>query len=187
MANCNQLIDDIRSGEPGIARAMASMCRDTEFLKISKYLHGRCPPANQVLIWEDFLFESLLRFVEQTLKGAQARNCGRYFWGICLNYCREQCRKLKIPANYSPQYDSDTQMDELAQAISPYLEKLSAQCQLLLTLAFYQDPPVTDKVKLAEILKSQGYDVQPSTISTLISRCKRNLKDLIGPDLDSFI
>lgn len=187
MKDCKQLIDLIRSGDAGLRQAMEMMYRDAKFLEISKGHHYFCKPIAVLLHWEDFLMESILRFIEKVLQGVSINNCDAYFAGICFNFCQEQCRKRKVPEGYSPLTDSDTRMDELAQAIAPYFEKLSAQCRTLLTLAFYHNPPMGGNEKLAETLKIYGYNVDPSSIPTLIARCKRNLKGLIGSEMDSFI
>lgn len=189
MKDCEQLIQKIKSGEKGVKEAMEEMYRNVDFQKSAYYWYNRYPALANTFGgkdgWEDIFVESILRFVNSALsKQKLIGNCRAFFYAICKNVVKELYRKLPpkgdLPKDFRP--------DELFKALLPYLEKLPPQCQLLLFLIYFHQPPYDSKDKnaIADLLKAEGYDLKPENIPATITRCKQKLKKLIREDLENF-
>ncbi len=82
----------------------------------------------------------------------------------------------------------DAPTDRLFEALKPYLDRLPAQCRILLRSLYFNPELVNPKAReiLVKMLSEHGYQVQTGSISTLITRCRNNLKASVKEDIENF-
>lgn len=183
MEDCKDLINKLTGGEQGLNEAFKRMSNNERFRKSARYVFGRYPELKRIIDWEDIFYEGIARFTQAVLSGRKVANCEAFFFGICKYYALELLRKLK-----EGEMPEDFRTDAMFQALRPYVEKLNAKCRLLLKLLSFNRELVNPKNRelLTTSLKAEGYDISPDSVSSTISKCKRQLKELIHKDLDNF-
>lgn len=190
MKNCEKLIRKIKSGETYMRVAMGEMYLNKDFQKSAEYAHRKYEIVRNMFSWEDIFSESIERFIRSVQseknKKTPIGNCKAFFYSICRNYCAELDRKSRIP--YIEPEQNVINKDEIFRTLVSYFSKLSEQCQLLMFLLYTHHPPFDskDKNEIAEILEEHGYKIQPESVPTVISRCKKSLKEVVANSLDEF-
>lgn len=171
-------------GEEGVAEGMTLLLEDLDLHKTAKYFHGRYRQLSRILSWEDLLYETILRLVTEVQSGrGPNRNCKGYIRNICRNICEEYRREYqrmdKIMDVLVRMYHSPSSK-VLPEKVRAFLAQLGGQCELLLRMYFFEEPPVENHEVLAGHLNGKGYEVSPSSVSSLLSRCKRKFRELLG-------
>lgn len=184
MTACSELQQTLLSGPEGVSAGVHSMYLDPDFQRIAKWNHKNCSLVRGLLNWEDFHRESIIRFVDQVHKGKHIRSCQLYYFSICRNYCLELVRSSK--KTEVPREESRT--DQRMEDIRPYVAKLQERCRILLEALYYYSPPFSPRNRqgLSDLLLEHGYEVQPSSIPSTISYCKRKLRDIIRANREDF-
>ncbi|MCB0594413.1 MAG: sigma-70 family RNA polymerase sigma factor [Lewinellaceae bacterium] len=185
MHDCKRIIDKMRNGgEEGIAEGMALLVEDIEFRKTAKYFYGRYRQLSRVLSWEDLLYEAVLRLATEISNGRGPKtNCKGYIRNICRNICEEyrrESQRMDMAMDVLSKLYHSPSSNVLREKVKAYLAQLGGQCEVLLWLCFFEEPPVEDHGKLAGLLNDKGYDVSPTSVSSLLSRCKRKFRELLG-------
>lgn len=85
--------------------------------------------------------------------------------------------------------DDSSTIDERMAKIRPYVEQLDPQCQIIINWSYYlaYPPDIPLSEVLIKQLGDQGYHLKHSSLPTVISRCKRKLREIILADWDNFI
>ncbi len=166
---------------------MEEMYTNADFQKISYKAYQDCDKVKKLLVWEDFLGESILRFVDKALTGKAIRNCKSYYYGICYNYCRELVRQSRKTSQ--PKEGKEISTDALFEAVKPYVFQLRPQCRFLLSLLYFFHPPLPPAAyeEIARALKEEGYRTQAGSVPSTVALCKRELRKLIGDKLDDIL
>ena len=187
MHKCKTIINKMRNGgEEGVAEGMALLVEDIEFRKTAKYFHNRYRQLSSIISWEDLLYETILRLVTEIRDGrGPKKNCRGYIRNICRNICEEYRRETQRAATIMEvlvklYHSPSSQVRQ--EKVKACLAQLGGQCEALLWLFFFEEPPVEDHGELARRLKEKNYEVSKTSISSLLSRCKRKFRTLLGGD-----
>lgn len=185
MSKFTEAIELIQNGtDKEFEKGIQMVFLDKDAQKIAKYFAQRYERHLSPRDWEDLLTEAVYRFVVVLRSGKEKlRKPKAYFRSICRNICEEYRREgekieiaiemlaklLKVPANQVAR-----------EKVEATLKQLGGQCELILKLRYFQDEPLENPSELAKLLNTHTYKVQPSSIPTILARCKAKFRRLLG-------
>lgn len=137
--------------------------------------------------WEDLFYEALTRFIQSIKRGNEPhkQDCRPFFFQICKFICWEWSRQKKVPDDPAPPTSNDDYtrgwMEDLVVLMEtvPYLKKAameclkaaSPKCQVLLQARYFDPAPIHDPQQLADLLATNGYNVNPKNMPQEIANC----------------
>ena len=192
MSEFDKIITLIRSGDERDEEEGARLLMTNIYLlKIARKVHRRfrdtlLPRRN----WKDLYDEAIIRLLIQIKagKGPQGSLLPYYFRSICQNISHEEIRKKKreeVALEVFEKIISNPANQVVREKLEDLLEQIGGQCELLLWLQYLENPPVKEHQKLAAHLEGAGYQTSAGSISTILSRCKRRLRDFLKNDPSS--
>ena len=195
MADCNELLSLIRASAEGEEKAMRLMLKDKHYQIAAFKAFKNYEKIHSIVGWEDIFYDAIVRFVHMVrrfeLNGKELKyDCMVYFKTICRNICAEYARNqrpvdprfydlFEIPADLVPEFNAS-----MAEKLMGYFSQLKEKCQTLLEARFLWNPQEKDKEALSALVNGK---VKPSAISTTLGRCKENLRDIVGDNLQDIL
>lgn len=195
MADCKQLLFLIKQSPEGEATAMKMILQDKQYQRAAYNAHQHYEKIHAITEWEDIFYDAVIRFVHMVKRKEEKKqdlsfDCLVYFKTICRNICSEYARQQRIldprffdlfelPKDLIPEFS-----ESMAEKLMRFFNQLNEKCQTLLEARFLWTPQEKDKKILSELI---DHKVKPTAISTTINRCKKDLAEIIGENLDDLL
>lgn len=168
---------------------LQQLWENTSLQKTALYFYKRYETILQPKTWDDLFVDSVVAFAEAVQKSDKKLvHPPSYFRGICRNLCEAESRRVQRQDTAVDTLQMILENDPktvLRTRIEAVLEALSQQCKLMLWQFFLAEPPVTDPDKLTIIMQDAGFHMNPNSLSSSLSRCKKRFRDLLGGDPSS--
>ncbi len=197
MAICDQLQNLIDQGHDD--DAIRWMLTNEDFKKAAIIAHGKITTIHAIVDWEDVMYDGIVRFIafaqrrQAAIEAGQtvsAMDCVVSFRTICRNICGEYMRMgYSIGGEFPGLFDLPkglvpTPTLSMAEKLMSYFNLLSQKCQILLEAKFLWNPPENDNEVLSQLV---GGTPKATAIPTTINRCKHDLEDIVGDNLDDLL
>jgi hypothetical protein len=192
MVKCTQILQLIPKGSNEEAEAMKMILQDERYTKAAYIAHRQYEKIHAFVGWEDVMYDAVMRFAGMVHREKKMEHdCLVYFSRICKNICGEYSRKkdrtpdvvlsdlFDVPKDLVPEMTS-TKAEKLMQ----YFSRLSEKCQILLEAKYLWNPPENDNEELSRLV---GGVPVPGSIPTTITRCKDDLRTIVGEHLNDLL
>lgn len=200
MIQWKTLIEQLRHSETGLQQGIEHLYRDPALQKTARVVFAHHGKTLSLLTWEDLFTEAIIRLVDTIRKGGgPEKNPESFFYGICLNLCREHGRRedkidrnkpvdeVRVLADVMRHPDEQ----DVRSIVLEQLRRLPEQCQTMLFLYYFEEPPITDYVRIAGVVnnletnRQQEKQVKPGSIPTLLTRCRNKFREILRDQLDN--